>query len=69
MITSKQALARYGSSVHETGMVLWDVPSELEIGVIPKRIYCNRALVIPCPLYTFDADDEKKGFAYGGSRR
>jgi len=47
MITSKQALARYGSSVHETGMVLWDVPSELEIGVIPKRIYCNRDLVIP----------------------
>jgi hypothetical protein len=47
MITSKQALARYGSPVHEAGMVLWDVPKELEIGVIPKRIYCNRDLVVP----------------------
>jgi hypothetical protein len=47
MITSKQALARYGSPVHEAGMVIWDVPAELEIGVIPKRIYCNRDLVLP----------------------
>lgn len=47
MITSKQALARYGSPVHEAGMTLWDVPTELEIGVIPKRIYCNRDMVIP----------------------
>lgn len=47
MISSGQALARYGSPVHETGMVLWGVPSELEIGVIPKRVYCNRDLVIP----------------------
>jgi hypothetical protein len=28
-------------------MVLFDVPPELEIGVIPNRIYCNRDLVIP----------------------
>lgn len=28
-------------------MVLWDVPSELEIGVIPKRIYCNKDMVVP----------------------
>jgi len=28
-------------------MVLWDVPAELEIGTIPKRIYCNRDLVQP----------------------
>ena len=26
-------------------MILWDVPSELEIGVIPKRIYCNKDMV------------------------
>lgn len=26
-------------------MVLYDVPTELEIGVIPKRIYCNKAMV------------------------
>jgi len=28
-------------------MVLWDVPSHLEIGVIPKKIYCNKDLVKP----------------------
>lgn len=28
-------------------MILWDVPSELEIGVIPKRIYCNKDMVGP----------------------
>lgn len=27
--------------------MLWDVPSELEIGVIPKRIYCNKDLIKP----------------------
>jgi hypothetical protein len=47
MITSKQALDRFGSPIHEAGMVLWDVPQELEIGTIPKRIYCNRLLIGP----------------------
>jgi hypothetical protein len=28
-------------------MTLWDVPTELEIGIIPKRIYCNRLMVEP----------------------
>ncbi len=28
-------------------MVLWDIPSHLEVGVIPKRLYCNRDLVNP----------------------
>lgn len=28
-------------------LVLWDVPAELEIGVIPKRIYCNKDMVSP----------------------
>lgn len=26
---------------------MWDVPTELEIGVIPKRIYCNKDLIQP----------------------
>lgn len=26
-------------------MVLWDVPTELEHGAIPKRIYCNKDIV------------------------
>lgn len=28
-------------------MTLWDVPTTLEIGEIPKRIYCNRDMVAP----------------------
>ena len=28
-------------------MTAWDVPTELEIGVIPKRIYCNKAMIKP----------------------
>lgn len=47
MITSKQCLARYGAPENESAMVLWDVPTELEIGVIPKRIYCNREMITP----------------------
>lgn len=47
MITSKQALTRYGDPEKERFMELWDVPTELEIGVVPKRVYCNRDLVKP----------------------
>ena len=28
-------------------MVLWDVPPELEIGAIPKRLYTNRDMIKP----------------------
>lgn len=48
MVTSQQALKKYGPpSQSNPNLVLWDVPSELEIGVIPKRIYCNKGLVEP----------------------
>lgn len=47
MITSKQCFGRFGAPEKESSMVLWDVPAKLEIGVIPKRIYCNRILVTP----------------------
>lgn len=47
MVTSAQALKKYGDPVKESGMVLWDVPTELEIGVIPKRLYCNRDMIGP----------------------
>lgn len=53
MLTSKQCLAKYGSPVHELAMVLWDVPEELEIGVIPKRIYCNKDMIAPL-TYAFN---------------
>lgn len=32
------------------GMVLWDVPANLELGVIPKRLYCNKRMVEPLSL-------------------
>jgi len=31
----------------ESSMVLWDVPASLEVGIIPKRLYCNKDMVGP----------------------
>ena len=43
MVTSAQALKKYGEpSPSNPHLVVWDVPTELEIGVIPKKIYCNK---------------------------
>lgn len=47
MVTSAQCLKKYGEPEKHNNMVLWDVPTELEIGVIPKRIYCNKDLIQP----------------------
>lgn len=47
MVTSAQALKKYGDPTLERNMIVWDVPTELEIGVIPKKIYCNKDLVKP----------------------
>jgi hypothetical protein len=48
MVTSQQAQKKYGApSESNKCMILWDVPTELEIGVIPKRIYCNKDMVKP----------------------
>lgn len=51
MVTSQQCFAKWGDplTTHDEGnyMTLWDVPTELEIGVIPKKLYCNRAMVQP----------------------
>ena len=47
MITSKDCFAKYGDpSANECKfMVIWDVPTALEHGAIPKRVYCNKDLV------------------------
>lgn len=47
MITSKDCFAKYGDpSVNERRfMIVWDVPTALEHGAIPKRIYCNKDLI------------------------
>ena len=47
MVTSAQALKKYGDPNKQSALTLWDVPGHLEIGVIPKRIYCNRDLIQP----------------------
>jgi hypothetical protein len=48
MVTSAQCLAKYGpASTDNKNMVVWDVPVSLEIGFIPKKIYCNKDMVVP----------------------
>lgn len=47
MLTAGKSLKKYGAPENEKFMVMWDVPTELEIGVIPKKIYCNRDIVVP----------------------
>jgi hypothetical protein len=46
-LTSAECNARLGNPSAEKDMVLFDVPSEFEIGVIPKKIYCNKRMVEP----------------------
>lgn len=47
MVTSTMCFAKYGDPEKQKNMVVWDVPTHLEIGVIPKKIYCNRDMVAP----------------------
>jgi len=47
MVTSAQALKKYGDPTKESNMTVWDVPGHLEVGAIPKRLYCNKDMVVP----------------------
>lgn len=47
MISSTQARNHYGNPEKESSMVVWDVPTELEVGAIPNKIYCNKDMVKP----------------------
>lgn len=48
MVTSRDAYRKYGPpSKWNKWMTMWDVPANLEVGVIPKRIMCNKDLVKP----------------------
>ena len=47
MITSAECLRVIGPPELEKDMVVWDVPPELEIGAIPKKLYCNKRMVVP----------------------
>ena len=47
LLSSEMVYKFLGHPSLEKDMVLWDVPSELELGVIPKKIYCNKRLIVP----------------------
>ena len=47
MVTSQQALKKYGDPIKENNMVVWDIPSDLEVGFIPKKLYCNKDIIAP----------------------
>jgi len=47
MVTSAQALKKYGDPTKESNMTVWDIPTNLEVGAIPKKLYCNKDMVAP----------------------
>lgn len=50
MITPEMCQAKFGapkSKQVEKHLVVLDVPPELEIGFIPKKIYCHKLMVAP----------------------
>lgn len=51
VVTAKDCWNKWGdpNTTHDENlyMVLWDVPNCLEVGVIPKKIYCNKLMVEP----------------------
>lgn len=68
MITGLEFLDKFGlnsKEIEKNWMVLWDVPMELEIGAIPKRVYCNKLIIEPLTeafkkLYLTGCVDELK---------
>jgi len=48
MVTPQQCLKKYGPAAdNNPWLVVWDVPANLEIGHIPKKIYCNKDMIKP----------------------
>lgn len=48
MVTVAQCLKKYGPPAADNpNMTLWDVPADLEIGVFPNKIWCNKDLIKP----------------------
>lgn len=47
MVTAQQCFAKYGDPAQNElkFMTVWDIPTELEHGAIPKRLYCNKDIV------------------------
>lgn len=47
MVKSADCMKKYGDPTTERFMTVWDVPSNLEHGHIPKKLYCSRDMVVP----------------------
>ncbi len=51
MVTSSQCLKKWGDPTLLENelkyMTVWDIPVHLEMGVIPKKLYCNKAIINP----------------------
>ena len=52
MVKSSDCFKKYGDPWENESkfMMLWDIPTYLEHGAIPKRMYCNRDMVDPLYL-------------------
>lgn len=47
MLSSLAFYHKYGHPSEKINLVMWDVPVELEVGIIPKKIFCNKDLIKP----------------------
>lgn len=46
-VSHTTCLNKYGPPEKEKNMILWDIPLHLEVGALPKRLYCNVDMVAP----------------------
>lgn len=60
-ITAKQAASLFGDPTTEATMVLVNVPASLQVGAIPRRIYCNKYLRGPLLQALQNIVDRKLG--------
>jgi len=65
MVTSAQALKKYGAPEKELHMTLFEVPAHLWAAPLPKKIYCNKDLIMPltqalCALHDSGRIEELK---------
>jgi hypothetical protein len=47
LVTSSDCWKKYGNPFKEKWTTLWTVPNYLHIGPVPKKIYCNKDMIIP----------------------
>lgn len=47
MVTSVDCWKKYGNPFKERNMIIWTVPNYMHFSALPKKIYCNKDLVIP----------------------